>query len=81
MSDDQVSAGPLVGPVITTVSDVQAFLDGIDRRDDEVAHSDEDHLHQSVLRAIASGRCVDPPAEVAAAALASLDLVFERWCA
>lgn len=48
--------------------------------DDELAHGEEDLLHEEVLRAIADGRCPDP-AGAAREALKTLDLDFERWCA
>ena len=48
--------------------------------DDEAAHSMEDALHRDVLKAIAAGEC-DDPAATAAAALKTLDLKFQRWCA
>jgi hypothetical protein len=48
--------------------------------DDELAHGAEDNLHHRVLRAIADGKCDDPQA-CAAAALATLQLDFARWCA
>ena len=50
------------------------------RADDERAHRAEDRLHQTVLRAIADGRCADP-AECARAALQTLELSFSRWYA
>ena len=49
-------------------------------RDDEMAHSNEDDLHQAVLHAISVGEC-DDPAACAREALKTLDLDFERWCA
>lgn len=48
--------------------------------DAEAAHSLEDNLHISVLQDIADG--ADPnPSESAKAALKTLDIDFERWCA
>lgn len=47
--------------------------------DDEAQHAREDDLHHDVLRAIAAG--CDNPAELAAAALKSLEIKFSRWCA
>ncbi len=48
--------------------------------DDEAAHVYEDTLHQDVLRAIAKGEC-DNPASCAMAALMTLKINFDRWCA
>lgn len=48
--------------------------------DDESAHSAEDDLWEMVLRAIASGE-TDAPAEIAAAALKTKTVDFQRWCA
>lgn len=48
--------------------------------DPESAHTEEDRLHQAVLRAIASGDC-DDPAACATMALRTLELDFPRWCA
>jgi hypothetical protein len=48
--------------------------------DPEGMHSDEDELHEIVLRAIAGGTCADPAA-CAAAALETYKLDFPRWCA
>ncbi len=47
--------------------------------DDEAAHSEEDALHRKVLGEIASdeGRA----AELAAAALKTRGIDFQRWCA
>ena len=47
--------------------------------DPELAHSEEDSLHASVLQAIADG--ADDPRELAALALTTEDLEFPRWCA
>ena len=48
--------------------------------DDEAAHSYEDELWDDVLSAIARGKVANP-AGVAAAALATKDIAFSRWCA
>ena len=48
--------------------------------DDEAAHSYEDDLHQDVLRAISKGEG-DSPKDMAAHALATLEIKFHRWCA
>jgi hypothetical protein len=45
----------------------------------ENTHGREDGLHHDVLRAIAEG--ADNPVELAQAALETLKLDFERWCA
>jgi len=47
--------------------------------DDERAHSEEDKLHQDVLRAIADG--APNSSLLARAALETCDLDFARWCA
>lgn len=49
------------------------------KADDEQAHSEEDALHQDVLRAIADGRC-DDPAACAREALKTTEIDFSRWC-
>jgi hypothetical protein len=47
--------------------------------DDESAHSEEDNLHQEVLRQVANG---NPEAkEMAKEALKTLEIDFCRWCA
>lgn len=48
--------------------------------DDESAHSAEDFLYSTILRAIASGECDDPRA-CATEALKTEELQFHRWCA
>lgn len=50
------------------------------RGDDEVAHSNEDELHQDVLEAIAEGTAEDAMV-MAAEALKTRDIGFARWCA
>jgi hypothetical protein len=60
---------------------VAALMDDDHRGDAERQHGDEDKLHQDVLRAIASGTQPHNAAELAAEALKSLELTFERWCA
>lgn len=50
------------------------------RGDPEAAHAREDDLYRDVLGAIALGEC-DEPAECAAAALDSQQIVFPRYCA
>lgn len=47
--------------------------------DDEVAHSEEDALHQAVLSSIAAG--APNAAELAAEALKTCEIGFARWCA
>ncbi len=48
--------------------------------DAEAAHSEEDFLYEDVLRAIATGTCIDPQA-CAALALESGKIDFNRWYA
>ena len=48
--------------------------------DNEVAHSKEDELHQSVLDAIAKGECENPQ-ECARIAIKTLGFKFHRWMA
>ena len=50
------------------------------RPDNEKLHQDEDRLHHDVLSAIATGNASDP-AGCAAAALATLEINYERWYA
>ena len=47
-------------------------------RDGPFCHQDEDSLHQSVLRFIATANPTNA-AELAAEALKTLDLEFDRW--
>ena len=64
-----------------TIEDVRKAIAEIEAcgGDFECAHSAEDTLHQRVLRAVANG---EPNCrELAAEALKTLDLQFERWCA
>jgi len=50
--------------------------------DDESAHTAEDRLHLTVLRAIASGDLTGVEAvEVARIAASTDDIDFARWCA
>ena len=64
-----------------TVEKVRAEVERITAiaGDDECAHSAEDDLHQAVLTAIARGE--GPAQELAAEALKTLHVDFERWCA
>jgi hypothetical protein len=64
-----------------TVDEIRARVATVAEKvdDNEVAHAREDELHQSVLRAIASG--AENAAELAAEALKTLELDFERWFA
>ena len=63
-----------------TVEDVRSHLKAIrdHRHDPEGAHALEDTMRESVLLAIATGRCVDPKA-CAAEALKSNEIAFDRW--
>jgi hypothetical protein len=65
-----------------TPDDVRADVEAVRRMagDDEIAHSEEDHLHLSVLEAIADGTATDP-AECARIALSTREILFARWCA
>lgn len=65
-----------------TLALIRASLDAIkaEAHDDEAAHVMEDELHQTVLMAIAVGRC-EKPSEAAALALKSREIKFARWCA
>jgi len=45
--------------------------------DDEQQHAQEDRLHRDVLKAIADG--APNAAELASAALKTIDLDFDRW--
>lgn len=46
--------------------------------DNEVAHGEEDRLHQLVLQAIANGTC-EHPALAARVALLTKKIHFDRW--
>jgi hypothetical protein len=61
-----------------TVDEVRARVAEIHEHadDDERAHAAEDELHQDVLRALAKDGH-----QLAAEALATLDIEFARWCA
>lgn len=48
-----------------------------DNKRDGRSHSAEDAIHQTALRLIAGG--AEKPAEIAKAALETLDLDFPRW--
>jgi hypothetical protein len=61
-----------------TVEIVQAELERIRSYDVVQAHRCEDELHKAVLRAIAAGTCVNPPA-CAAAAIKSEEIYFTRF--
>jgi len=78
-----MSIQPVGDPWIDTVEMVETNLTAIDaiRGDNEVAHYAEDRLHQGVLNAIALGKNKDAPADLAAAALRSCDIEFDRWYA
>jgi hypothetical protein len=68
-----------------TVADVLDRVKSIERRASEgrpdfsALHGDEDQLFVDVLRAISGG--AELPADLAHAALKSLEIAFERWCA
>lgn len=66
-----------------TVDDVKGAVEIIrawaEGGDDEVAHNMEDALHADVLQAIATG--ADNPEKLAAEALKTKDIEFNRWCA
>jgi hypothetical protein len=65
-----------VDEVLARVARIEAM-----KGDDEIAHGEEDTLPQDVLSAIAERRCVGAPADLAAAALKTLEIKFARWCA
>ncbi len=66
--------------------DVRAWLDHFATfddewgYDDEAAHAHEKELWTRVLQAIADGRCASPQ-HIAALALLSLEVDFQRWLA
>lgn len=68
-------------PATMTPADVRLRVEAIAAAhgDYEMAHGDEDRLHQDVLRAIAAG--APDAAELAAEALRTLELDFPRYCA
>jgi len=66
-----------------TISDVAARIEqvrvlGVERSDNDAAHSAEDYLWEEVLEAIANGTARDPVA-MARLALTTRDLKFTRW--
>lgn len=65
-----------------TIFEVRERLEEIKTlaNDSEAAHSREDGLYFDVLRAIADGE-TDDPAGLAAEALKTLGIDFDRWCA
>lgn len=67
---------------VITPEDVQERIEQIRAvaRDDETAHSNEDELHQGVLRAIAEGRAEDARL-CAFIALSTREIEFCRRCA
>lgn len=64
---------------IQEVADCIAKIDAV-KWDDESAHSREDAMRETVLRAIADGTAEDA-AEMARLALTTEDMDFARWCA
>lgn len=65
---------------LTTEEEVRKRVDHIaevGKSDDEMAHSDEDDLHQDVLRYYAE----QENGALAREALKTLDISFARWCA
>ena len=65
---------------IADVTRAVATIADIGSGDPEAAHSREDDLYESVLRAIADGLATDPVA-MAKEALKTKDIEFPRWCA
>lgn len=65
-----------------TLDEVEAEVERIRglADDDESAHGAEDDLWEKVLRTIASGYG-DKPSALAAAALKTTEIDFQRWCA
>ena len=61
--------------VMNAISEIATDLD--ETGDNEQAHVDEDELHQNVLEAIAEG--AEHPKELAALALTTRAIKFERW--
>jgi hypothetical protein len=74
MTDETHDTTLTVAAVRDTVAEISRI-----RHDDEVAHVIEDRLWERALRAIAAG--APNPAELAAEALKSADLEFNRHCA
>lgn len=64
-----------------TIKEVRTRVTAIElmRRDDERAHSGEDALHQAVLEEIAEGH--PHPRQIAAEALKTTEIEFDRWYA
>jgi len=71
------------GTVVEEVADIRCrvarIADLVGRQDDETAHKAEDELWCDVLTAIANGN--QYARQIAAEALTSLEVVFDRWCA
>ena len=70
------------GEEVRTLDEVRDWLDSIHESaaDNESAHGSEDNLYAAVLTAIANGTAEHPQA-MAALALTSRDISFERWYA
>lgn len=62
-----------------TVDDVRVMVSRLEGMDSESAHSHEDDIYETVLRAIVDGH--SDPIGLATAALQSKELEFERWYA
>jgi len=76
----ELDLNPLEGEIVGGVDGVLRHIDEMREYDSEIAHMSEDQLHHAVLRAIATGQADDPKA-LAAAALQTLRLNFDRWYA
>lgn len=64
---------------IEELQDMIDYLKGLAENDDESAHITEDRIHRQVLCAIANG--TENAKELAALALTTKDIPFERWFA
>jgi hypothetical protein len=60
--------------ILVRVQEIRANSD-----DPEMAHGQEDDLHQDALHAIAEGNYEETAADLARAALQTLEIKFSRW--
>lgn len=64
------------------VEEIQKRVEALRGYDSEIAHGEEDQLHQDVLKAIAGGEySKETMVEMAKAALKTLEVEFDRWYA
>ena len=67
---------------IRTLRDARFRVEAVQAaQDHEQAHALEDALFRDMLKSIADGDALDPPALLASVALRTLEIDFPRWCA